>query len=72
MARVTIEDCLEQIPNRYKMIIAAMKRVKQLVKGKPPAIDTEGSKPTVVALREIAAGKIKIIESEEDSWDYYS
>ncbi len=70
MARVTIDDCLEQIPNRYKMVIAAMKRVKQLVKGKPPVIDPENSKPTVIALREIAAGKIKIIEPE-DSGDYY-
>ncbi len=72
MARVTIEDCLEKIPNRYKMIIAAMKRVKQLVKGKPPAIDPRGSKPTVIALREIAEGKIKIIEPQEESEDYYS
>ncbi len=71
MARVTIEDCLQQIPNRYKMIIAAMKRVKQLVKGKPAVIDTEGSKPTVVALREIAAGKIKLIEPENDNEEYY-
>ena len=70
MARVTIDDCLEQIPNRYKMVIAAMKRVKQLVKGKPPVIDPENSKPTVIALREIAAGKIKIIEPE-DAGDYY-
>ncbi len=70
MARVTIDDCLEKIPNRYKMIIAAMKRVKQLVKGKPPAIDPEDSKPTVIALREIAEGKIRIIEPEDDSGYY--
>ncbi len=70
MARVTIDDCLERIPNRYKMIIAAMKRVKQLVKGKPPAIDPEGAKPTVIALREIAEGKIRIIEPEDDSGYY--
>jgi len=69
MARVTIEDCLKQIPNRYILNIAAFKRVKQLLKGAEPLVDTEGSKFTVVALREIAAGKIKIIEPEIE--EYY-
>ncbi len=64
MARVTIEDCLEQVPNRYKLTILAFKRVKQLIKGATPLVDTEGNKLTVVALKEIAAGKVTPVEPE--------
>ncbi len=69
MARVTIEDCLEQIPSRYRLTIVAFKRVRQLLKGAKPVVDPEGNKPTVVALKEIAAGKIKIVEPEKK--DYF-
>ncbi len=64
MARVTIEDCLEQVPNRYQLTILAFKRVKQLVKGATPLVEPEGNKLTVVALKEIAAGKVKPMEPE--------
>jgi DNA-directed RNA polymerase subunit omega len=66
MARVTIEDCLKQVPNRYILTILASKRVKQLVKGAQPLIDPENHKPTVIALREIARGKVKPELIEED------
>ncbi len=68
MARVTIEDCLEVIPNRYKLNIVAFKRVKQLLKGAEPLVDPERHKPTVIALKEIAAGKIKVIEPELEEY----
>ncbi len=68
MARVTIEDCLEQIPSRYKLTIVAFKRVKQLLKGAKPLVEPEGNKLTVVALKEIAAGKVKIAKEEIEEY----
>jgi DNA-directed RNA polymerase subunit omega len=59
MARVTIEDCLEQVPNRFSLIHLAFQRVKQLRSGAPPAIQSK-NKEVVVALREIAAGKVEV------------
>ena len=59
MARITVEDCLKKIPNRYEMVKLAAKRVKQLaIDGREPTIDPEDDKPTVIALREIAEGLI--------------
>jgi DNA-directed RNA polymerase subunit omega len=57
MARVTIEDCLEQVPNRFSLIHLAFQRVKQLRSGAAPQIQSK-NKEVVVALREIAAGKV--------------
>ena len=52
MARITVEDCLKQIPNRYEMVKLAAKRVKQLaVDGREPTVDPDDDKPTVIALR---------------------
>lgn len=59
MARVTIEDCLEQIPNRFSLIHIAFQRVKQLRSGASPKIQSK-NKEVVVALREIAAGKVEV------------
>ena len=56
MARITVEDCLEQIPNRFELIHIASKRVKQMSKGSQPLISHPGNKAAVLALREIAAG----------------
>ncbi|HBA89972.1 MAG TPA: DNA-directed RNA polymerase subunit omega [Geobacter sp.] len=59
MARVTVEDCLEKVDNRFLLVMLASKRVKQLFKGAKPLIDNRaGNKNVVVSLREIAAGKI--------------
>lgn len=57
MARVTIEDCLEQVPNRFSLIHLAFQRVKQLRSGDGARIQSK-NKEVVVALREIAAGKV--------------
>ena len=60
MARVTVEDCLDVIPNRFLLAMVASKRAKQLYKGAEPLIENKsGNKKVVVALREIAAGKIE-------------
>jgi DNA-directed RNA polymerase subunit omega len=57
MARVTIEDCLRQVPNRFALIHLAAKRVRQFYKGAPALVKAD-NKEIVVALREIAAAKI--------------
>ena len=59
MARITVEDCLEEIPNRFSLVLIAAERTKQLVQGEDPLIDdTRENKEVVTALREIAAGKV--------------
>ena len=58
MARVTIEDCLEKVKNRFALSVAAMKRAKQIVKGGESLVDSPENKAVVLALREIASGKI--------------
>jgi DNA-directed RNA polymerase subunit omega len=54
MARVTVEDCLGKVDNRFQLVLVATKRARQLSKGAEPFIEWENDKPTVVALREIA------------------
>ena len=54
MARVTVEDCLEKIDNRFNLIMVASKRARQIASGTEPLVERENDKPTVVALREIA------------------
>lgn len=54
MARVTVEDCLEYIDNRFELVLAATRRARQIARGAQPQVDWENDKPTVVALREIA------------------
>jgi len=58
MARITIEDCIEQVPNRFHLVQMAAIRAKQLKKGANPLVQSEDNKEVVMALREIAAGKI--------------
>ena len=59
MARVTVEDCLENVENRFALVMLATKRSRQLATGgKEPKVPVENDKPTVLALREIAAGLI--------------
>lgn len=57
MARVTVEDCLKKIPNRFELVLAAAQRSRQLPSGAVARVDAK-DKPTVLALREIAAGAI--------------
>jgi DNA-directed RNA polymerase subunit omega len=58
MARVTVEDCLENVDNRFQLVLVATKRARQLVNGVEPFLPWENDKPTIMALREIAAGQI--------------
>lgn len=59
MARITVEDCLEILPNRFNLIMAAAKRARQLERGESdPTLEWDNDKPTVMALREIAEGKL--------------
>ncbi|TDR28868.1 DNA-directed RNA polymerase subunit omega [Hydromonas duriensis] len=61
MARVTVEDCLKQIPNRFEMTLSATYRARQLAQGHAPKITgTQNDKPTVIALKEIAEGAVGI------------
>lgn len=59
MARITVEDCLNQIPNRFQLTLCATYRARQLAQGATPKVETR-DKPTVTALREIAAQKVGI------------
>jgi len=59
MARITVEDCLKQIPNRFQLTLAATYRARMLAQGHTAKIESK-DKPTVTALREIAQGKVSI------------
>ena len=56
MARVTVDDCLNCIPNRFQMTLAATYRARQITSGATPMVDADRDKPTVIALRELALG----------------
>ena len=58
MARITVEDCIEKVTNRFELVLLATKRARQITRGSTPLVEVENDKPTVIALREIAAGKI--------------
>lgn len=64
MARITIEDCMEQIPNRFQLVRMASIRAKQLKKGARPLLTSEENKEVVMSLREIAAGLVKPGDAE--------
>lgn len=57
MARITVEDCLKKIPNRFQMVLAAAYRARQLTQGHAPKVEAK-DKPAVLALREIATGEV--------------
>ncbi len=65
MARVTVEDCLTQVENRFALVHAATKRAKMLFKGSNPLVLCK-NKEIVTALREIAEGKVEIAQQEEE------
>ncbi len=60
MARITVDDCIKLIPNRFELTLVATTRARQLALGSAPYVDAGKDKPCVVALREIAGGHIKI------------
>ena len=57
MARITVDDCIKQIPNRFEMSLAATYRARQITNGSQPMVDSNRDKPTVIALRELESGK---------------
>ncbi|KAA8979269.1 DNA-directed RNA polymerase subunit omega [Halospina sp. K52047b] len=67
MARVTVEDCLDHVDNRFQLVMLSTRRARQLATyGSEPKVPPENDKPTVLALREIAAGKISFESVEAD------
>ena len=64
MARITVEDCLQKIPNRFQLIVIAARRAKELLKGARPLVGSD-NKEVVTALREIAAGKVWSEDAKE-------
>jgi DNA-directed RNA polymerase subunit omega len=69
MARITVEDCLNQIDNRFEMVLTATKRARQIANGAEPMVEEANDKPTVIALREIADGlvdpeRVDVIQAE--------
>ncbi|MGD1982920.1 MAG: DNA-directed RNA polymerase subunit omega [Chromatiaceae bacterium] len=71
MARITVEDCLAHVDNRFDLVLLASRRARQLVNGVDPLLPWENDKPTVVALREIADGLIteETVAEPEESTD---
>ena len=66
MARITVEDCLDKINNRFELVLTATKRARQIANGAEPMVQEENDKPTVLALREIAENKINKSVLEEE------
>jgi len=69
MARITVEDCLKAVDNRFELVLTATKRARQVGHGAEPLVEEENDKPTVIALREIADGlidseRIAVIQAE--------
>ena len=71
MARITVEDCVDNIPNKFQLVLVAAKRARQLANGAEAMVEWENDKPTVVALREIAEGYVNesILEEREQAVD---
>src|SRR5688572_8837616 len=66
MARVTVEDCLENVTNRFALVLLATKRTRQLLKGATPLVEHHKNKAPVLALREIAADKVRFDKDLRD------
>jgi len=58
MARITVEDCIERVSNRFELVLLATRRARQIARGAAPLVEEENDKPTVIALREIAEGRV--------------
>lgn len=65
MARVTVEDCLDKVPNRFALVLLVAKRAKQVMKGSELTVATKGNKVIVSSLREVAAGNV-LLQHDED------
>lgn len=76
MARITVEDCLDRIDNRFEMVLTATKRARQIANGAEPLVEEENDKPTVIALREIAEGlvdpeRVDVIQAEIEAAEVF-
>ena len=76
MARITVEDCLDKINNRFELVLTATKRARQIANGAEPMVQEENDKPTVLALREIAEGhitaeRVDILQAELDAAEMF-
>jgi DNA-directed RNA polymerase subunit omega len=67
MARITVEDCVQHVDNRFALVILATKRARQLIAGASPVLAVGRDKPTVMSLREIATGKVKFDRDVRES-----
>jgi DNA-directed RNA polymerase subunit omega len=65
MARVTVEDCMDKVPNRFALVLLVSKRAKQIMKGSELTVATKGNKTIVSSLREVAAGNV-LFDAELD------
>jgi DNA-directed RNA polymerase subunit omega len=65
MARITVEDCLEHVDNRFDLVLLAARRARQISQGADPLVPAENDKPTVIALREIAENLVSINTMDE-------
>ncbi|MDG6774302.1 DNA-directed RNA polymerase subunit omega [Thiomicrorhabdus sp. ZW0627] len=74
MARVTVEDCLTQVENRFELVIVSAKRARQLANGAEPTLSWDNDKPTVMALRELAENSIDrdVVMADPDTPPYFS
>ena len=76
MARITVEDCLENIDNRFELVLTATKRARQIGHGAEPMVAEENDKPTVIALREIAEGfidaeRVDVLQAEIEAAEVF-
>ncbi|GMR14818.1 MAG: DNA-directed RNA polymerase subunit omega [Gammaproteobacteria bacterium] len=76
MARITVEDCLNNIDNRFELVLTATKRARQIANGAEPMVEEENDKPTVIALREIAEGlidaeRVDILQAEIEAAEVF-
>ena len=76
MARVTVQDCLQHVDNRFDLVLLATKRARQIANGAEPLVEEENDKPTVIALREIADGlvdpeRVDVIQAELEAAEVF-
>lgn len=73
MARVTVEDCLDQVENRFELVILSAKRARQISNGAEPTLERDNDKPTVMALRELAENTIDkdVVMSDPDTPPFF-
>ena len=76
MARITVEDCLDNVENRFELVLTATRRARQIGHGSEPLVEEQNDKPTVIALREIAEGlidqeRVDVIQAEIEAAEVF-